>query len=51
MMLLAVVFLFLTLPWSSLAFAGTSTKRVFVGTPVSKYPKHLGTSNIGVKYW
>ena len=32
------------LPYTA-AFAGTSSKRVFVGTPVSKYPKHLGASS------
>lgn len=42
MMMFAVVCLLLALPWHVNAFAGSSSKRVFVGTPVSNYPKHLG---------
>jgi len=49
MMMFAVFCVLLALPWTTEAFAGTSSKRVFVGTPVSDYPKHLGASKIAME--
>jgi CBS domain-containing protein len=51
MRLLAVLCYCLACSLHTNAFSASSNKRVFVGTPVSNYPKHLGTKRKLVSVW